>query len=139
MPSQKRKLRIVVVENELLLRLLAEDLVIALGHEVVGWAHTADEAVQVTDRCQPDLILMDIQIDGDRDGIEAAKEIKSRFGIASIFVTGMSDRRTRQRASALEPLGYLEKPLTIHGLNRALYTLERGTPEVQAPYTGIAP
>ena len=83
MPLQKRKLRIVIVENELLLRLLAEDLVIALGHDVVGWAHSADEAVELADRSQPDLILMDIQLGGHRDGIEAAKEIKNRFGIAS--------------------------------------------------------
>lgn len=138
MPSQKRKLRIVIVENEFLLRLLAEDMVMSLGHEVVGWAHTADEAVQVANHSQPDLMLMDIQIDGDRDGIEAAKEIKSRFGIASLFVTGMSDRRTRERASALEPLGYLEKPLTIDGLDRALYTMEKGLSDVQASHAGFA-
>lgn len=138
MPSPRRKLRIIIVENELLLRLLAEDLVVALGHEVVGWAHSAEEAVRAADRSRPDLMLMDIQLDGDRDGIEAAKEIKDRFCTPSLFVTGLSDRHTRERAAALEPLGYLEKPLTIDGLDRSLFPLVARSTDVQTPHAGFA-
>ena len=66
---------------------------------------------------------MDIRLTGSRDGIDAADEIRSRFGIESIFVTANTDRRTRERAQALSPIGFLEKPLTRQRLKESLARL----------------
>lgn len=105
-------LRILVVENEFWLRLDAEETLLELGHEVVGWASRACIAISEAERTRPDLILMDIQLDGTRDGIEAARVIRDMFGIPSLFVTGSADPALRKRAMKTEPLGYLQKPFT---------------------------
>jgi CheY-like chemotaxis protein len=120
------RLRILVVENEGLLRLAAEEMLLELGHEVVGWANRARTAIAEADRTRPDLVLMDIQLDGPRDGVDAAHEIKERFGIASLFVTGTMDEATYQRALATQPLGYLRKPLQLPDLQSALAPLGHG-------------
>jgi len=66
---------------------------------------------------------MDIRIAGSRDGIEAAQEIFSRFGIRSIFVTANTDPFTRERAAAVNPVGFLEKPLVAKRLKAVLDAL----------------
>ena len=63
---------------------------------------------------------MDIRLIGSRDGIDAAAEIRRRFGIGSIFVTANTDPETRERAQAVQPVAFLEKPLTEHRLKFAL-------------------
>jgi CheY-like chemotaxis protein len=63
---------------------------------------------------------MDIRLIGPRDGIDAAEEIRKRFGIGSIFVTANTDPQTRQRAQAAQPLGFFEKPLNEQRLRVAL-------------------
>lgn len=119
MNDGQQKLRVLVVENEMLLRLTAEDLLEELGHEIVGWASRAGGAVAEAERAQPDVVLMDIQLDGSGDGIEAAHEIRNRFGIASVFMTGMSDKETYQRAVTAKPVAYLRKPLSLPDLKTA--------------------
>ena len=63
---------------------------------------------------------MDIRLIGSRDGIDAAEEIRKRFGVGSIFVTANTDPQTRQKAQAAQPLGFLEKPLTEQRLRLEL-------------------
>ena len=81
---------------------------------------SANQAVQLAEREKPDVVLMDIRLNGDRDGIEAAEEIYSHLGIQSIFVSANSDPRTRERAAALQPLGFLQKPLSAERLEAGL-------------------
>ena len=94
-----------------------------LGHIVVGIAVSAEQAVSIAAKEQPDVVLMDIRLNGARDGIDAALEIRNSLGIGSIFVTANSDPETRQRAKAAEPLEFLEKPLTEHRLRFGLSRL----------------
>jgi len=129
------RLRVLVVENEPLLRLDAEDALQDLGHDVVGWAGCVRIAITEAERTHPDVVLMDIQLDGPGDGIDAAHEIRNRFGIPSLFVTGSSGGETYQRALAAQPLGYLRKPLVLSDLQRALAPL-LGT---RAPDAGVIP
>jgi CheY-like chemotaxis protein len=119
----KRSLRVLIVEDEFFISLHTKDLLQALGHAVVGIAVSANQAVKLAESEQPDVVLMDIRLNGDRDGIEAADEIYTRLGIPSIFVSANSDPRTRQRAAALKPLGFLEKPLTAERLQMGLSLL----------------
>ena len=67
-----------------------------------------------------DLVLMDVRLIGDRDGIEAATEIWQRFGIRSLFVSANLDAAARAKASAANPVGFLEKPFTPSGLLAAI-------------------
>jgi two-component system, response regulator PdtaR len=118
-----RSLRVLIVEDEFFISLDMQNLLQALGHAVVGIAVSADEAVRIAQREQPDVALMDIRLIGPRDGIAAAYEIFSRFGVPSIFVTANTDPQTRGRAQAVQPLGFLEKPLSVQRLRVGLRKL----------------
>jgi two-component system, response regulator PdtaR len=115
-----RSLRILIVEDEFFISLHIKELVQGLGHVVVAIAVSADQAVSIAETEQPDVVLMDIRLTGSRDGIDAADEIRRRFGIGSIFVTANTDAETRQRAQAVQPLGFLEKPVTEQRLRVGL-------------------
>jgi CheY-like chemotaxis protein len=118
-----RSLRVLIVEDEFFISLDTKSLLQSLGHAVVGIAVSADDAVRCAERERPDVVLMDIRLVGARDGIDAADEIYRRFGIASIFITANTDPRTRTRAAAVAPLGFLEKPLTEQRLQAGLARL----------------
>jgi CheY-like chemotaxis protein len=112
--------RILIVDDE---RLIACDLrqqVQRLGHVVVGLAATGLEAVQhaVTDR--PDVVLMDIGLRGQMDGIEAAGHIQAQVPIPVVYISAYLDDQTLRRAQMTEPAGYLQKPITEEALQQAL-------------------
>ena len=114
--------RIVVVEDDVSIRL---DLMTHLrsgGHAVVGTADSAADAVRVIERERPDLVLMDVRLLGDRDGIDAATEIWQRFAIRSLLVSANLDTAARSKASAANPIGFLEKPYTPTRLLAAVAT-----------------
>lgn len=120
MAKQPGGLRVLVVENDELFREVLEDTLIVLGHEIVGRASTATGAVAEAERKLPDLVLMDVRLDGPGDGVDAAYAIKNRLGIRSLFLTGTTDSATRARAVMAGPIGYLEKPVAIRELATAL-------------------
>jgi two-component system, response regulator PdtaR len=119
-------LRVLIVEDEFFIALDAESQVTDLGHRVVGIAVSADQAIELAGRERPDVVLMDIRLSGARDGIEAATEIRARFGVESIFVTANTDPSTLARARSINPIGILEKPLTSWRLQAELARLGRG-------------
>lgn len=96
----------------------------ALQHRVVGFAGTADRAVELADELRPDLVLMDIRLRGERDGIDAAIETRERFDIPSLIISAHSDAWARERATPAQVLGFIPKPfdraLLEAGLNGAL-------------------
>lgn len=120
-----RRLRVLVVEDEFFISLTTKRLLELLGHLVVGIAVSADDAVKAADATRPDVVLMDIRLVGPRDGIDAADEIRKRFDIGSIFVTANTDPDTRRRAQIVQPVGFLEKPLTEHRLRVGLDPLTK--------------
>jgi len=105
--------RVLIVEDEYFVALDAEDALSAAGFVVVGITARAEEAIAMAGAEKPDIVLMDIRLVGPRDGIDAATEIRSRFGIRSLFATAHSDAATRNRGDTLaSPLGWLTKPYT---------------------------
>jgi CheY-like chemotaxis protein len=114
-----------IVEDEFFIALDVQAIVEALGHTIVGIAVSAEQAVTKAEIEKPDLVLMDIRLNGARDGIEAANEIHERFGIDSIFVTANTDPLTKQRAQSVKPVAFLEKPLTEARLRQALEQFRR--------------
>jgi CheY-like chemotaxis protein len=117
-------LRVLVVEDEFFISLHIKELLETLGHTVVAIAVSADEAVNIASKERPDVVLMDIRLIGPRDGIEAADEIQTRFGIGSIFVTANTDADTLKRAQAIKPIALLQKPLTEDRLRVGLRAIE---------------
>ncbi len=100
---------ILVVEDE---RITAEDIKSALesaGYVVPALVSSGEDAVLKAGELQPDLVLMDIQLEGKMDGIEAAGQIRERYGIPVIYLTAYSNASIVQRAKVTEPSGYLLK------------------------------
>ncbi len=104
------KRRILIVEDEAVTSVLLEKTLKELGYEVVGSAFDGAEAINLAREKQPDIILMDIRIQGDMDGIETAKRIYQQYKIPIIYLTAHSDDDTIKRAVDSGPFGYLIKP-----------------------------
>ncbi len=104
------KAKIAIVEDEAIVAEDIKQMLITLGYEVVGLAATADEARVIAQEKRPDLILMDIRIKGDRDGIETAEEMLVEFNIPVTYLTAYADEKTLERAKATLPYGYIIKP-----------------------------
>jgi CheY-like chemotaxis protein len=120
---------VLVVDDE---RIVAQSLQIQLqrlGHTVLAIASTGEEAVDFALRLRPDIVLMDIMLRGEIDGVEAARRIHARMHIPVIFATACSDPETFARANATEPTGYLVKPFGKDELQHALrHALDREIP-----------
>lgn len=102
--------RILVVEDEAIVRKDIEQTLRKLGHEVVGAVAEGRAAIDSAEAEKPDLVLMDIMLKGDMSGIEAAMIIRGQLGLPVIFLTAYSDEATLGRARIAEPYGYIVKP-----------------------------
>lgn len=112
--------RILIVEDEYVVALDMEDTLRQAGFEVTGIARTAEEAVRLAEAGRPALVVMDIMLAGERDGIEAATEIFERFGIRSVFASALRDPASMARASRANSLGWVSKPYTPASLVAAV-------------------
>lgn len=102
--------RILVVEDNYLVAMqLSADLA-AAGYEVLGPVNAPGPAIEMARRLRPALVIMDIRLSGNTDGIEAARAIFEETGIRSIFATAHSDTDSRKRAEPATPFGWLPKP-----------------------------
>lgn len=102
---------ILVVEDERIVALDIQRTLIELGYTVPRTAATAEDAIRFASDLCPDLVLMDIRIKGERDGIETAQILRTRFGVPIVYLTAHADAATVERAKGTEPLGYLLKPV----------------------------
>jgi PAS domain S-box-containing protein len=114
------KANILIVEDDFVIaKVLAESLQ-ELGYQVAGIISTGEEAVERAAKVHPDLVLMDIRLKGDMDGIEAGEAISGDLHIPIVYLTAYSDERTVERAKITEPYGYLIKPFTDTELKTTL-------------------
>ncbi len=112
--------RVLIVEDDMIISLVIENMVKELGHEVIGKATSGSEAIEIALENAPDLILMDIRLKGEMDGIEAVTHIKERINTAVIYLTGNSDRVNYDRARATNFIDLITKPFTISDLTKSL-------------------
>lgn len=105
------KVRILIVEDEGLIARDIENMVKNAGYEVCGVVQSGTEAIRQAEALEPDLVLMDILLQGEMDGIEAAYLIRERFNLPVIYLTSHADETTLERAKVSEPLGYTLKPV----------------------------
>jgi len=106
-----------IVDDDATIQMELEEYLTYLGHTVVGIADTGGKAVQMARETKPDLILMDITLTEEMDGISAAREIKEEVDAAVVFVTGFGDPEYIERAKMVEPFGYVMKPFDEKEIN----------------------
>jgi diguanylate cyclase (GGDEF)-like protein len=142
--------RILVVEDEAITAMdLAAELR-GLGYDVCGTEDTAEGAMEAVAREKPRLVLMDIRLGGNGDGVDVAREIAGRHDAAVVFLTAHSDEETLARALAVSPYGYIVKPFRARDLKVAVelalskHAAERAATEKMSelvltdPLTGLA-
>ena len=104
------KVRILIVEDQNIIAMDLKNRLTSLGYEIPATAARGDEAIRWADVARPDLVLMDIVLKGEMDGVQAADQIRHRFDLPIIYLTAHSDDRTLERARLTEPYGYILKP-----------------------------
>ena len=120
--------KILVVEDE---RITAKDIKRSLekaGYYVLAMVATGEDAIKFSEENKPDLVIMDIKLEGEIDGIDAADTIRSKFAIPVIYLTSYSDKSTIERAKTTrpsafilkEPFGFLHKPFEENELYTAI-------------------
>lgn len=112
--------KILIIEDEILIARELEMTLHDLGYCVAGIAADGETALAKVAETLPDLVLMDIVLPGDTDGIETAEQIRRRFQIPVVFLTAYADAATLQRAKITEPFGYVLKPFQPQELNTAI-------------------
>lgn len=101
---------ILIVEDEMVISMEISATLQRLGYRISGLVMSGEEAIIHAGELQPDLILMDIRLKGEIDGIDAARRINELYDIPVVFLTAHSDDITLQRAITVQPSGYLIKP-----------------------------
>jgi signal transduction histidine kinase len=108
--------RILIVEDEAIVALHLSQRVKSMGHTVQAVVASGAEAVRHAAALHPDLVLMDIHLQGEMDGIEAAKQIRAQGDIPVVYLTAYADEPTLERAKITEPYGYVLKPFQTREL-----------------------
>jgi len=104
------KVQVLIVEDEAIVSMDLRYKLESLGYSVSAEIGSGEEAVGAASRLRPDVVLMDIKLSGEMDGIDAAGEIQRRFNIPVIYLTSHADEHTLGRAKTTGPSGYIVKP-----------------------------
>jgi len=118
--DKKQNKTVMIVEDDLILNLLYESYLEKLGYDAEGELVYGKTAIEVAQKIKPDLILMDISLEGEIDGITAMKEIRKFSDVPVIYITGNSDPHHVQRAKETEYLDYLVKPIEFNDLKESI-------------------
>jgi len=112
--------KILIVEDEAILAMWLQDKLADLGYGVLASVDTGEQAVQLAVDFHPDLVLMDIKLNGLIDGVEAARQIRERSTVPVVFMSAYSDVDIVQTAMLVQPAKYLVKPVLMESLNRVI-------------------
>ena len=102
---------IMIVEDEAIIAKDIKDTLLHFGYDVTKIAYSAQDAITQTPLCKPDLLIIDIMLNGDMDGIQLASKIQANHDIPIIYLTAYADEEMLKRAKITEPYGYIIKPL----------------------------
>lgn len=112
--------RILVVEDDAIIAWTIERTLLDSGYEVVGVVTSGEEALEQVSALHPDLVLMDIGLSGELDGIETTVQLRRQFDVPVIYLTAYSDPITLERATLSQPAGYIGKPFDPQNLRATL-------------------
>lgn len=113
-------IKILIVENEILIAEQVSTYLQQLNYEVCGTVESGEEALELVEQESPDLVLMDIELDGELDGVETAAQIQQNIAIPIIYLSRLDDHRTLKRVSETKPAAYLTKPFKNHDVRNAI-------------------
>ncbi len=116
--------KVLIVEDEIINAMALADMIPRWGLVVTDMVTSGEDAIRSAEREKPDVVLMDISIHGDINGLDAAREIAGRMGIPVIFMSGHDDEKTVRAAEELKPLAFLVKPLAVNRLKELLQKLD---------------
>jgi diguanylate cyclase (GGDEF)-like protein/PAS domain S-box-containing protein len=111
---------IFIVEDDPIIGKHLHRLLVEFGYQVAGPVSRGEDAVIQVSQCHPNLILMDITLEGEMDGIQAAEIIRSQYDIPIVYLTAYTDKKTLLRAKVTDPFGYLIKPFDERGLQTCI-------------------
>jgi CheY-like chemotaxis protein len=114
------KTKIMIVEDEIITAMTMKSSLSRLGYEICEFVTSGEASIENVEQEKPDIVLMDIILDGRISGIEAAEEIHSRYDIPIIFVTGCQDEGTKELAKEVGPVEYLIKPVETEDLKLSI-------------------
>jgi CheY-like chemotaxis protein len=112
--------KVLIVEDDMIISMVLERMIKKLGHQVVKKVIAGQDAIDSTFELQPDLILMDIQLKDDIDGITAMQKIREQSDVHVIYVTGNSDQHNLERAKKTDFVDYLVKPIQMSHLKKSI-------------------
>ena len=115
-----KKKSILIVEDDMIISMVLERMVLKFGHSVAAKVTMGKEAIESVDTINPDLILMDIQLDDDIDGITAMEKIRAKSKVPVIYITGNSDQYNLGRAEKTNYIDYLIKPIQMSDLENSI-------------------
>lgn len=112
--------KILIVEDDVIIAQLIKKYLLQFGHSVLDIVFDSEKVFTKIQNLRPDLIILDINILGDKDGIEVAAIIEKKYSLPYIFLTALSDNETLQRAKKLSPIGYIIKPFKENDLRATI-------------------
>ena len=135
--------RVLIVEDNLVVANNLYDRLQDLGYQALGIARSGEQAVRLAAETKPDLVLMDIRLQGEKDGIQAADEIRRQRDVPVIYLTGYADQSILERAKLTDPYGYLLKPFDGRELDTTIemalhrHAVERQLRESEEKYRAL--
>ncbi|MEL6184050.1 MAG: response regulator transcription factor [Myxococcota bacterium] len=115
-------MKVLIVEDEAIPARDLADIILRLGYQVVGIAADYTSAIDFAQRSCPDIALLDIRLQGEKDGLDVAQFLRDKFEIPIVFLTSLSDRETVARARDLKANGFVLKPFTENVVFAAVET-----------------
>lgn len=113
-------MKILIVEDDRIIAYSLKLMITQFGHEVLGILEAGEAVLESVRKAMPDLIIMDIKLAGEMDGIEAAQAVLKHFSVPIIYLTGNSDSATLKRSESTKSSAYLMKPITKGMLRSAI-------------------
>lgn len=121
-------LKILIVEDECIVARDIQNMLKRLGYGESFVAFTGKEAIEKAIEIQPDLVMMDIKLNEDMDGIEVAEKIRSFFDIPIIYTSALTDEKTLERAKKTEPFYFISKPIKVSTIQTTINKAILGGP-----------
>lgn len=103
--------KILIAEDDMIIQMFLNRALSSAGYTIVGEARNSETVLELAKEIQPDLILLDIGLDGAKDGIDTAEDLNEFTKIPFLFLTGNSDESTIERAKKTGPIGFVFKPI----------------------------
>lgn len=118
--------KVLIVEDDMIISMVLERMINKMGFDVVEKATTGEKAISLAQEHDPDIILMDIQLKDDIDGITAMQKIRKSSEVPVIYITGNSDQYYKERARKTNYIDYLVKPIQMDDLKESINKVFNG-------------